>query len=54
MKIVMRATIRPGCITIDLNGYFYRCYMGYTKREAIKLYRNTFNLRYKHIPIEYY
>lgn len=54
MDIVIRVAIRPGHITIDLNGYFYRCYIGYTKREAIKSYRNTYNLRYKHIPIEYY
>ena len=36
-----------------INGYrqAYRKFMGYTKREAIRLYREEFGLKYKRIDL---
>ncbi|MCX4362385.1 MAG: hypothetical protein OSJ74_03220 [Clostridia bacterium] len=36
----------------EYGGYIDHCYMYYSLREAIKLFRERYGLRYKHITVQ--
>ncbi|MCM1360226.1 MAG: hypothetical protein NC183_06910 [Corallococcus sp.] len=36
----------------DYGRRFHRCYLYYTLREAVKKFRQDFDLRYKHITVQ--